>query len=131
MKNDKIPKSEILQRQKPYQSTIDFQNFLLENKVLSHIKKKKVLDVGTGISSNLKYFADQYEDGADFWVEKEGLQSAPQGLSVAELQLAFETSDPLQPRGELSVQAAGLRVLSQRRQLVSLATESPEDFAPF
>ena len=62
MKNSKFPKSEILQRQKPYQSTIDFQNFLLENKVLSHIKKKKVLDVGTGIGSNLKYFGDQFKN---------------------------------------------------------------------
>lgn len=64
-KNNKIPQSEVLQQKKPYQSTIDFYNFLLEHKVLSSIKKNKVLDVGTGIGSNLKYFADQFKN-SDF-----------------------------------------------------------------
>ena len=60
-KDKNIPKSEVIQINKIYQSTIDFNKFLLENNILSNNKKTKVLDVGTGIGSNLKYFANQFK----------------------------------------------------------------------
>jgi len=60
-KDKNIPKSEVFQINKVYQSTVDFNKFLLENNILSNNKKTKVLDLGTGIGSNLKYFANQFK----------------------------------------------------------------------
>ena len=50
------PKSEILQFHNVYQSTYDFEKFLKRNKVLNK-KTNYILDVGTGLGANLKYFS--------------------------------------------------------------------------
>lgn len=60
-KDKNIPKSEVIQINRIYQSTVDFNKFLLENNILSNNKKTKVLDVGIGIGSNLKYLANQFK----------------------------------------------------------------------
>ena len=52
--------SELRQHSKPYNSTIAFEKFLFRNKVLSVKKSQCILDVGTGIGSNLRYFSTKY-----------------------------------------------------------------------
>lgn len=51
-----IPKSELKQFKKPYNSTIAFYN-LLSKLNLFNKKIKNILDIGTGIGSNLQYFS--------------------------------------------------------------------------
>ena len=55
LKDKNIPKSELTQIKKVYQSTYDFERFLVKNKILSYKRQSKIIDVGTGIGSNLKY----------------------------------------------------------------------------
>jgi hypothetical protein len=48
--------SEIKQFYKPYQSTIRFEKFLKSNRIINS-NTKKIIDIGTGIGSNLDYFS--------------------------------------------------------------------------
>jgi SAM-dependent methyltransferase len=52
--------SEIFQLKKPYYSTIQFEKFLLKNKILKNKKVNKVLDVGCGLGANIQYFSKKY-----------------------------------------------------------------------
>lgn len=53
-----VPKLELIQNKKPYNSTIAFYNLLSKLKLFDH-KTKNIIDIGTGIGSNLKYFSDK------------------------------------------------------------------------
>ena len=53
-------KGEISQFKKPYDSTIQFEKFLLKNKVLSK-NTTSIVDVGTGLGANLNYFSNKYK----------------------------------------------------------------------
>jgi len=57
----KTKHSKIIQLKNIYQSTIDFENFLRKNKVLNLERKNQIVDVGTGIGSNLHYFSNIYK----------------------------------------------------------------------
>jgi len=59
-KDKKIPKSEVSQIKKVYQSTCDFEKFLVNNKILSYKRQNKIIDIGTGIGSNLIYFKKKF-----------------------------------------------------------------------
>ena len=48
--------SELTQLHKPYESTIRFEKFLKKNKLLTK-KTKNIIDIGSGIGSNLHYFS--------------------------------------------------------------------------
>ena len=48
--------SELTQLHKPYESTIRFEKFLKENRLLTK-KTNKIIDIGSGIGSNLHYFS--------------------------------------------------------------------------
>ena len=51
-------KPEIKQYKNPYFSTIEFFNFLIQNKVLNNAtKSQKICDIGCGIGSNIDYFS--------------------------------------------------------------------------
>ena len=53
--------TEIKQLNYPYQSTLDFENFLIRNKVLNS-KTKNILDIGCGLGANLRYFSEKNPD---------------------------------------------------------------------
>ena len=59
-KDKKIPKSEVSQIKKVYQSAYDFEKFLVKNKILSYKRQNKIIDIGTGIGSNLRYFKKKF-----------------------------------------------------------------------
>jgi len=48
--------SELVQLYNPYASTIRFEKFLKQNNLLT-AKTKKIIDIGSGIGSNLQYFS--------------------------------------------------------------------------
>tara|TARA_B110000503_G_C7147564_1_gene413666 strand:- start:484 stop:1233 length:750 start_codon:yes stop_codon:yes gene_type:complete len=52
------PKSELIQYQKPYNSTVDFYKFLSKLNLFNK-NIKNIIDIGTGIGSNLQYFSKQ------------------------------------------------------------------------
>ena len=60
LKDKNIPKSELTQIKKVYQSTYDFERFLVKNKILSYKRQSKIIDVGTGIGSNLRYYKKKF-----------------------------------------------------------------------
>ena len=48
--------SELIQLYKPYESTKAFYNQIQKSKLLNR-KTKSIIDIGTGIGSNLQYFS--------------------------------------------------------------------------
>ena len=61
IKTNYIPKSELNQFKKPYNSTIAFYNLLSKLKLFNK-NTKRIIDVGTGIGSNLQYFSNQQKN---------------------------------------------------------------------
>lgn len=57
----KIIDSEIKQFKTPYQSTLDFEKFLIKNNVFNN-KTKNILDAGCGSGANLNYFSKKNKD---------------------------------------------------------------------
>ena len=52
--------SELVQLYNPYASTIRFEKFLKQNNLLT-AKTKKIIDIGSGIGSNLQYFSKKID----------------------------------------------------------------------
>ena len=53
--------SEHKQFYKPYSSTIEFEKFLIQNKLINS-KTENIIDIGTGIGANLHYFSKRHKN---------------------------------------------------------------------